>query len=266
MPSGPTDSNAYSADRSLYGKLRRRLARLVTTKPARLNGLKRPLLTISFDDAPVSAAREGAAILARYGVKGTYFISAAMSGKESHLGIYTTADDIRALAAAGHEIACHTFTHLDCGRAKAGDIAANLQKNQDALKALGISASQTFAYPYGDVSPAAKAILNDRYLASRALHHGLITSGTDLNQAPAVGIEGADGAQAAFSWLQRATATPNSWLVLYTHDVRDKPSDFGCTPETLDRIIAKAIESGFDIVTFEAGARRALGLDIAQAA
>ena len=260
------DSKPYSADRSLVGKLRRRFARLVATRPAHLTGLAKPLLTISFDDAPVSAAREGAAVLARYGVKGTYFISAAMSGRDSHLGAYTTADDIRALEAAGHEIACHTLTHLDCGRARAGDIAANLQKNQDALKAMGVAASKTFAYPYGDVSPAAKSILNDRYLASRALHHGLITTGTDLNQTPAVGIEGTDGAQAAFAWLQRGSATPDSWLVLYTHDVRDNASDFGCTPETLDQIIAQAIESGFEIVTFEAGARRALGLDIAQAA
>jgi peptidoglycan/xylan/chitin deacetylase (PgdA/CDA1 family) len=103
----------YSADRSLYGKLRRRLARLVTTKPARLNALARPLLTISFDDAPVSAAHEGAAILERHGVNGTYFISAGLSGSESHLGRYTDADDIRALHASGHEIACHTLTHLD---------------------------------------------------------------------------------------------------------------------------------------------------------
>lgn len=256
----------YSADRSLVGKLRRRLARLMTTKPAQLANLARPLLTISFDDAPISAAREGAGILSRYRAKGTYFISAGLSGQESHLGLYTTPDDIRALAAAGHEIACHTFTHLDCGRASAADITANLTQNQDALQAMGVAPSQTFAYPYGDVSPAAKTVLTGRYMASRALHHGLITTGTDLNQAPAVGIEGEDGEQIALDWLQRAQATSGSWLVLYTHDVRDNASAFGCTPVALERILASAIESGFEIVTFADGARRALGPDIAQAA
>lgn len=256
----------YSADRSLYGKLRRRLARLMTTKPARLNGLVRPLLTISFDDAPVSAAHEGAAILERHGVRGTYFISAGLSGQESHLGRYTEAADIQALAKAGHEIACHTLSHLDCGRAKGASIAAELDANRQALISLGVPAPRTFAYPYGDVSPAAKAVLNTRFMASRALHHGLITAGTDLNQAPAVGIEGGDGETTARQWLERAAATSDSWLILYTHDVRETPSSWGCTPEVLERLVRDALFKGFEIVTFEEGARRALDAGYVRAA
>lgn len=256
----------YSADRSLYGKLRRRIARLVTTRPARLEGLARPLLTISFDDAPVSAAHEGAAILERHGVRGTYFISAGLSGQESHLGRYTEAADIQALATAGHEIACHTLSHLDCGRARGAAITAELDQSRDALTALGLPAPRTFAYPYGDVSPAAKGVLNNRFIASRALHHGLITTGTDLNQAPAVGIEGPDGEQVALGWIDRAAETPGSWLILYTHDVRDEPSSWGCTPEVLERLLTDALSKNFEIVTFEEGARRAHACDSARAA
>ena len=244
----------YSADRSLYGKLRRRVARLVTTKPARLD-LARPMLTISFDDAPVSAAETGAAILEKHGVRGTYFISSGLGGQESHLGRYTSLDDVARLAAAGHEIACHTFSHLDCGKARAADIAAELDANRQALAAVGITPA-TFAYPYGDVSPWAKALINDRFVAGRALHHGLITTGTDLNQAPGVGIEGADGYTVARAWMDRAAAV-NAWLVLYTHDVRETPSDWGCTPLVLDRLMGRAAEMGFDLVTFEQGARLA---------
>lgn len=256
----------YSADRSLYGKLRRRLARLMTTKPARLNGLVQPLLTISFDDAPVSAAHEGAAILERHGVRGTYFISAGLSGQESHLGRYTEGADIQALAKSGHEIACHTLSHLDCGRASGPAITAELDRNREALLRLGVPAPRTFAYPYGDVSPAAKTALDNRFIASRALHHGLITTGTDLNQAPAVGIEGEDGEAVAHQWLDRATATPDSWLILYTHDVRETPSSWGCTPQVLERLVRDAVAKGFEIVTFEDGARRALDAGTARAA
>ena len=244
----------YSADRSLYGKLRRRVARMVTTKPARLD-LMRPMLTISFDDAPVSAAEAGAAILERHGARGTYFISAGLGGRESHLGRYTSLDDVARLAAAGHEVACHTFSHLDCGKAKAADIAAELNANRQALQAMGID-PVTFAYPYGDVSPWGKALINDRFIAGRALHHGLIATGTDLNQAPGVGIEGQDGYRVARAWMDRAAAV-NAWLVLYTHDVRETPSDWGCTPLVLERLMSRAVEMGFDIVTFEQGARRA---------
>ena len=256
----------YSADRSLYGKLRRRVARLVTQKPATLSGLRRPLLTISFDDAPVSAARDGAEILKKHGVHGTYFISTGLSGQDSPLGRYTTAEDIKAVYDAGHEIACHTHTHIDCGRASARDIAQELQRNHDALRMMGLPAPRTFAYPYGDVSPGAKGLLHDRYLASRALHHGLITSGTDLNQAPAVGIEGSCGEQTAMVWLEKTAKTRDAWLILYTHDVRENASDWGCTPAALDRILDQARTMGFEIVTFETGARRAQGLPLAKAA
>ncbi len=247
----------YSADRSLYGKLRRRVARMVTTKPAHLD-LMRPMLTLSFDDAPVSAAEAGAAILERHGVRGTYFISAGLGGRDSHLGRYTSLEDVARLAAAGHEIACHTFSHLDCGKARASDIAAELDANRGALNAIGVEAT-TFAYPYGDVSPWGKALINDRFLAGRALHHGLVTTGTDLNQAPGVGIEGQDGYRVARAWMDRAAAV-NGWVVLYTHDVRETPSDWGCTPLVLERLVTRALESGFDIVTFDEGARRAQSL------
>jgi peptidoglycan/xylan/chitin deacetylase (PgdA/CDA1 family) len=256
----------YSADRSLFGKLRRRIARAVTTKPARLENLSRPLLTISFDDAPVSAAENGAAVLGKYGARGTYFISTGLCGQESHLGRYTTPEEIKALASLGHEIACHTFTHLDCGRAPISAIEDDIERNQTALWELGLPRSETFAYPYGDVSPAGKRVLNSRYLAARALHHGLITSGSDLNQAPAVGIEGPRGEETAYDWLIKAAETPSSWLVLYTHDVRENPSDWGCTPAVLDRIMAKAREMRFEIVTFAEGARMAQSSERAKAA
>ena len=102
-------------------------------------------------------------------------------------------------------------------------------------------------------------MINDRFLAGRALHHGLVTTGTDLNQAPGVGIEGQDGYRVARAWMDRAAAV-NGWVVLYTHDVRETPSDWGCTPLVLERLVTRALESGFDIVTFDEGARRAQSL------
>ena len=247
----------YQADASLFGKLRRRFARMTHTRPAQMSGVRRPMLTLSFDDAPASSAHNGANILRRHGVPGTWFISTGLMGQASHLGAYTSAEDIRELEAAGFEIACHTYSHLDCGRATGTQIASNIEQNQIVLKNLGISLPRTFAYPYGDVAPQAKAVVDRLYLASRALHHGLITTGTDLNQAPAVGIEGEHGEATALQWMERAVAAPQSWLVLYTHDVREAPSDWGCTPAALERIVAAGVKLGFDFVTFAEGARRA---------
>lgn len=244
----------YSADRSLKGKLRRRLARALVRRPATVV-LDRPMVSFSFDDAPVSATTTGARILEERGWRGTYFVAAGLAGKDGPMGSYGANDDIERLHRTGHEIACHTFSHLDCGKADGGAVAADVDRNQAALTALHVPTSATFAYPYGDVSPAAKRVLDGRYAVLRALHHGVITTGTDLNQAPAIGIEGEDGEAVASRWLDEA-ARRNAWLVLFTHDVRDNPSPFGCTPQVLERLADKTRDMGFDVVTLAEGARR----------
>jgi peptidoglycan/xylan/chitin deacetylase (PgdA/CDA1 family) len=245
----------YSADRSLKGKLRRRYAKLVHRRPAKV-ALDRPMVSFTFDDAPKSAATTGAAILERHGWRGTYFVAAGLGDTEGPMGLYGSDADSLRLHAAGHEIACHTYSHLDCGKADGATIAADVAKNEAALITAGLPSPSTFAYPYGDVSPTAKKALGDRYDILRALHHGVIETGTDLNQAPAVGIEGADGEAIGARWLEEA-ARRKAWLILFTHDVQDAPSPFGCTPAVLERLAQKAEVLGFDVVTVAEGCRRA---------
>ena len=140
---------AYSADRSLKGKLRRRLALLSRRRPVRMS-LARPMISFTFDDAPASAAREGAAALELRGIRGTWYFSAGLAGQSGPMGVYAVEADARRLAQAGHEIACHTFSHLDCGQADARAITDDVERNAEALKAWGAGTAESFAYPYGD--------------------------------------------------------------------------------------------------------------------
>jgi peptidoglycan/xylan/chitin deacetylase (PgdA/CDA1 family) len=160
------------------------------------------------------------------------------------------------LAAAGHEIACHTYTHLDCGEAAPAEIEDDVDLNGEMLTALGAGAPpRSFAFPYGDVSAAAKRVLSGRFATLRGLHRGLIGRGADFNQLPAVGIEGPAGEATAMRWVERAKAK-RSWLILYTHDVAERPSAWGCTPAALQRLINRTRDLGFDIVTVAEGAAR----------
>jgi peptidoglycan/xylan/chitin deacetylase (PgdA/CDA1 family) len=134
-------------------------------------------------------------------------------------------------------------------------IEADVARNQEALADWGVNALTNFAYPYGDVSHCAKAALGSRYQVLRALNRGLIEDGTDLNQAPAVGIEGPDGEAIATDWLARAIRR-KAWVILYSHDVADSPTAWGCRPDALARLIDAAQAGGCDIVTVAEGARR----------
>lgn len=246
--------DAYEPDRSLKGKLRRRLVRLVRRRPARVR-LERPMVSFSFDDAPVTACEAGAKALEARGLRGTYYFAAGLAGREGPMGRFATGADARRLHEAGHEIACHTFSHLDCGKASEAAAVADVDRNAESLAEWGADAPVSFAYPYGDVAAPAKTGLAGRFKTLRALHHGLITDGADLNQAPAVGVEGEDGEAVAGAWLDKAKAR-KAWLILYTHDVSDRPSPWGCTTGALERLIDRAVAEGFDVVTVAEGARR----------
>ena len=247
-------AEAYAADNSLYGKLRRRTAWMTHRRPLAV-APGRPMLSLSFDDAPLTAATAGAAILEARGLRGTFYVSAGLAGKDAPMGVCAGSEDYRRLAAAGHELACHTYSHLDCGRASGPGAKADVERNVETLAAWGAPTLESFAYPYGDVGPGPKAALAGRFSTLRALHHGIIERGSDLNQAPAVGIEGPPGPAAARRWMERAKAR-NAWLILYTHDVAPDPSPWGCTPETFAAIIDEALAAGFEIDTVGAIARR----------
>ena len=245
---------AHEADTSPWGKARRRLVRLAHRRPA-ARGPKRPMISFTFDDPPATAVETGARLLAERGLKGTYFVSAALCGREGPMGRFAEVETLKAAAAAGHELACHTFSHLDCGRAERSAVEADLERNRAAMADWKIEEASTFAYPYGDVGFPAKRLIAERFSLSRGLHHGLMGAGSDLNQAPAVGLEGPEGESLARRWIGRAYAR-NAWLILYTHDVREAPSPWGCSPAALGRLMDQALDAGFEVVTVAEGARR----------
>src|SRR3569833_3816921 len=85
-------------------------ARQVTVKPARLQ-FERPVASFSFDDFPMSAWETGGPILARHGVRATYYAAGAFCGRRVDGIDYYDEETLREIQAAGHEIGCHTFSH-----------------------------------------------------------------------------------------------------------------------------------------------------------
>ena len=244
----------YHADRSLKGKLRRKALRLMHRRPAR-GRLERPMISFSFDDAPVSAFAAGAQVLERHGVRGVYFVCAGTAGQTGFVGPLGEREHARQAQAAGHEIACHTFSHLDCARADRTALADDLRRNASAFETWGLPAAETFAYPFGEVAGPAKQFVANRFTLARAIHAGLIEPGSDLAQAPAVGIEDEHGEARAMHWIETAIRR-RAWVILFTHGVEDALTRYGCTTAALERLVAGALARGMDVVTTSEGVRR----------
>ncbi|MFT4251820.1 MAG: polysaccharide deacetylase, partial [Caulobacter sp.] len=84
--------DAYEPDRSLKGKVRRRLIRLQHRRPARVK-LERPMVSFSFDDAPATACEAGARVLEARGFRGTYYFAAGLTGRDGPMGRFATGED-----------------------------------------------------------------------------------------------------------------------------------------------------------------------------
>ena len=236
------------------GKLRRELSRLSSRRPVRA-GVERPMVSFSFDDVPLTAASTGAELLEARGARGTFYVCGGLVGRPGPMGDLATAAHLRALAERGHEIACHTFSHPDCGRLAGAAFGDEVERNTAALEAWGLPAPATFAYPYGEVSPENKRRAAARFTLARSVRRAVVKRGSDLAQAPAVGLVGPQSSDTARRWLERARRA-NGWIIFYTHDIREHPSAWGTTPEQLAAGLDAALENGFDIVTVADGARR----------
>ena len=77
-----------------------------------------PIISFTFDDFPRSALHTGGAILKRYGVTGTYYVSFGLMGKQAPTGTMFLREDIETLLEHGHELGCHTFDHCSAGETK----------------------------------------------------------------------------------------------------------------------------------------------------
>lgn len=240
-----------TADRGPIGRARRGLASVLRRRPLRVTD-DTPRLTICFDDAPESAFETGLRVVEAHGARASVYVACGLLGRDSPSGRIGSPDHVRAAAAAGHEIGCHTFGHVRCEGEAAARLRSDIARNAAALADLGVQPPRTFAYPFGEVSLGAKRDLEPRFLAMRAVRAGLVRHGSDRNQLPALGLEGDEGEAQAMSWIERAFRD-RAWLILFTHDVRPSPSAWGCEPAVLDRVLTAAQARGFRLQTLAAG-------------
>jgi peptidoglycan/xylan/chitin deacetylase (PgdA/CDA1 family) len=211
--------------------------------------LDRPLASITFDDFPKSAWREGRPILERYGARATYYAAGRFCG-ETEGGIeYYTPEDLLEIRDAGHEIGCHTFSHQYGTGVPSRPLTADTDRNQNFIGGLlGDYPLSSFAYPYGDVSPRTKRLFSRRFPTSRGIRRGVNAGLIDLAQLKAVGLEHKSWNPGVVERVVAEAARRNGWIIFFTHDISEAPSPYGATPEMLDHALACVRTAGIDIL------------------
>ncbi len=228
---------------SLPARLVREIGGPLRTRPATVDW-PGGVVSFTFDDFPRSAWVQGGPVLEAHKVRGTYYAAMGLAGTENHLGPMFEPDDLQAVAAWGHEVACHTYSHLDCCRAPRAAILAEIDENAAALAArLDGAPVPNFAFPFGGVSVAAKRALSRRFASCRGTGRGINQGTADLADLRSTSLYSQNFDRDFLCRLVDETKAAGGWLIFYTHDVRDEPSPFGCTPAQLDAIVAYAAQN-----------------------
>jgi len=237
----------------MFTRLRRRLLTPIyrLTENTVASPLREAVVSFTFDDFPASAATHGARILEAQGARGTFYVAGSLVGTTSSLyGDYCRRPDLAALHARGHEIGCHTYGHDRVSTLSPRGLIDALDRNAAFVRGcLDGYAMQSFAYPFGDMSPFRKLQAQTRFQSCRGNTPGLNAGKIELGDLRAERIYETSADHESIAALLRSAAAMRGWLIFYTHDVSEHPSAFGCTPQTFERVVKSVAAAGLRVLT-----------------
>jgi peptidoglycan/xylan/chitin deacetylase (PgdA/CDA1 family) len=245
--------------KTIAGKATRFLARNVPTKKLTMQNT-RPLVSFTFDDAAATACTTGAQLLEQHQVRGTFYISGGKCDTQSPTGRLATAHQVAALFGKGHEIGCHTYSHMRVVDIDYDTLDRDLDRNRVFLQGvLGDAPVGNFAYPFGDISFRAKRHLGARYDSCRAATPGVNAGITDLTVLKCCPLEQSLIDRPAVVRFIAEAVRRNGWLLFASHDVADTPSPYGVRPDLLAFTVRSALAAGCHVVTVAQALRLSRG-------
>ncbi len=227
----------------------RRAARHTSSKTVAMRNVA-PLVSFTFDDVPDSAYLNGAAVLERRGLRGTFYVASGICGSmDTHWRVIGEGQ-VRALHAAGHEIGCHTFSHvavedLDARRMDE-ECSANLRRLRELCPGIALT---NFCYPFGRASLPRKVQLQRRFDSCRSIYEGINAGVADLGMLRMIELYDRTLTRDKLRRALDETRERNGWLIFATHDVADPPSWIGCSPRLLDDVAAAVQAENMQCVT-----------------
>jgi peptidoglycan/xylan/chitin deacetylase (PgdA/CDA1 family) len=238
-----------SSLRRTAGRARWQLISAFGQKNASLAG--ESIVSFTFDDFPRSALQTGGAILKTHQCAGTYYTAMGLMDHDNHQGLHFCKDDLLALVRDGHELASHTFSHSSGRTASISEFLADAVKGRSVLEEVAGETCVNFSYPFGHATLRSKPILGRHFASCRGIVGGVNTSPADLNLLKANSIYSHSYDESVIANLVETARKSPSWLIFYTHDVREKPSSYGCTPGQFESVVKLVVQKQLKINTIQ---------------
>lgn len=183
------------------------MAAAQTVSVARYWGDRQAAVSLTFDDGLQEHYTLVAPHLDRYGLKGTFGINGKYMGDiDDHYAPRMTWDECREMAANGHEICNHSWSHPNLAEVDPATLRMEIEKNDSAILAETGTRPASFLYPFNAWTPQVRAACEKGKAGSRISQFALGQRNSACT------------ADAAAAWLCGLMAD-NAWGVAMTHGI-----------------------------------------------
>ncbi len=129
-------------------------------------------LSLTFDDGISDHFTMVAPRLDRLGLRATFWVNAANIGSTSPNSHYLTWDQCRKMAASGHEISNHGWSHLKLTNLSPEEIAEEVRKCDDEIERELGTRPKTFCFPYNSHNATVDSICGAGRCGMRTFQEG----------------------------------------------------------------------------------------------
>lgn len=210
----------------------------------------RGVVSVSFDDVPTSACQYGASLLEDYEGSGSFFVCGGLTDRDEQAQRCHSIQDLLQLQESGHEIGCHTYSHLNCPLTSSVQLKQDWALNRRFFAEHGI-ASEGFAFPFGAYDLRTKLAARQHFSYARTTSGGPQFGVADLYALRAQALYSHSLQRDDLLGAIRQTAEQGGWLILYTHEVDEIVGKWGCTTEDLRLVLDFASQQACQILSIK---------------
>lgn len=188
------------------------------TKPGPLRW-DQPMVSITFDDGWQSVYDRALPLLDKHDFRSTHYVNASSIETPN----FMTAAEVKQLHEAGHEIAAHSYEHVDLTSIGADRLHEEMRKSEEALAAAGL-ATDGLAPPYGRSDPQVDWYASKYFDIVRGTDQGLNTRQTLERHDLKVFYVTDETTPDILAEALAETSRVNGWLILVYHQIATSES------------------------------------------
>ncbi|HRV84186.1 MAG TPA: polysaccharide deacetylase family protein [Saprospiraceae bacterium] len=211
---------------------------------------KAPIASFTFDDSYGCTFENAGDVLWEKEMRGTFYVSFKFLGLKSQPGFQLA--QLKRAINQGHEIGCHTYGHIDLSQVSRNKAIQDIEYNQHRYQQLFPGMKfQNFSFPFGSETYPIKKYVGERFCSARGNRHGINFGNVDMANLKSIKLYESKYTLRDIEHKLDHALEHNAWIIFHTHDVQKNHTQYGCSPEFLERVTDACQKRAFDVRSIE---------------